>query len=281
MPTAVTVPDRYLDSVAVVTGAASGIGAAIARRFVAEGGRVAGGDIDEAGLDGLAAELGGSFVGVRCDVTVEDDVAALVAAAAELGGGLQAGFNVAGASRPAPIVEMTEEDWDFTVDLCLKGVFLSLKHEGRQMIADGAGGAIVNIASLNSRVPMFFGAAYAAAKAGVVMLGQSGALELAEHGIRVTTVSPGLTATPLVDPMTSIPEVHAAFMERIPLKRPATPEDIAGTALFLASPDAAYVTGVNVFVDGGWELSGYPDLRPMIERILANMEAEGPTGAPP
>jgi NAD(P)-dependent dehydrogenase (short-subunit alcohol dehydrogenase family) len=281
MTAAATIPNRYEGSVAVVTGAASGIGAAIARRFLAEGGRVAGGDIDEAGLDSLAAELGDGFVGVRCDVTVEDDVAALVAAAAELGGGLQAAFNVAGASRPAPIVEMTEEDWDFTVDLCLKGVFLSMKHEGRQMIAGGGGGgAIVNVASLNSRVPMFFGAAYSAAKAGVVMLGQNGALELAEHGIRVTTISPGLTATPLVDPMTSIPEVHAAFMERIPLKRPATPEDIAGTALFLASADAAYVTGVNVVVDGGWELSGYPDLRPMIETIMANMEAAGPTGAP-
>ena len=123
---------------------------------------------------------------------------------------------------------------------------------------------------------MFFGSAYSAAKAGVVMLGQNGALELAEHGIRVTTVSPGLTATPLVDPMTSLPEVNAAFMERIPLKRAATPEDIAATALFLASDDAAYITGVNVFVDGGWEQTGYPDLRPMIEQIMANMEAAPP-----
>jgi meso-butanediol dehydrogenase/(S,S)-butanediol dehydrogenase/diacetyl reductase len=105
------------------------------------------------------------------------------------------------------------------------------------------------------------------------MLGQSGALELAEHGIRVTTVSPGLTATPLVAPLTSLPEVNAAFMDRIPLKRAATPDDIAATVLFLASDEAAYVTGVNVFVDGGWEQSGYPDLRPVIAGILANAEA--------
>jgi NAD(P)-dependent dehydrogenase (short-subunit alcohol dehydrogenase family) len=268
------ITDRQRGKVAVITGAASGIGAAVARRFVAEGGRVAGGDVNDAALEAMRAELGEAFVAIHCDVTVEDEVAGLVAAAVDAHGALHAGFNVAGASRPAPIVEMSEEDWDFTVDLCLKGVFLSLKHEARQLIAQGNGGAIVNVASLNSRVPMFFGAAYSSAKAGVAMLGQSGALELAEHGIRVTTVSPGLTATPLVTPMTSLPEVNAIFMDRIPLKRAATPDDIAATALFLASDDATYVTGVNVFVDGGWEQSGYPDLRPMIERIMANMEAQ-------
>src|SRR5688500_11477039 len=97
------IPNRYDGRVAVVTGAASGIGAAIARRFAAEGGRVAGGDINEPGLDEMAGELGDAFVGVRCDVTIEDDVAALVATATTAHGGLHAAFNVAGASRPAPI----------------------------------------------------------------------------------------------------------------------------------------------------------------------------------
>lgn len=268
------IPGRFAGRVAVVTGAASGIGAAIARRVVAEGGRVVGGDVNEAGLAAIAAELGDAFAGLRCDVTAEAEVSALVAAAGDRFGGLDAGFNVAGSSRPGLLVDLSEEDWDFTVDLCLKGVFLSLKHEARQMIAQGRGGAIVNIASLNSRVPMFLGAAYSSAKAGVVMLGQSGALELAEHAIRVTTVSPGLTATPLVAPMRAVPAVESAFMDRIPLKRPATPEDIAATALFLASDDAAYVTGVNVFVDGGWEQTAYPDLRPLFGEILANAAAQ-------
>jgi meso-butanediol dehydrogenase / (S,S)-butanediol dehydrogenase / diacetyl reductase len=186
---------------------------------------------------------------------------------------VQVAFNVAGGSRPALIVDMTEEDWDFTVDLCLKGVFFGVKHAARQMIAGGAGGSIVNIASLNSRVPMFFGSAYSAAKAGVVSLGQSAALELGEHGIRVATVSPGLTDTPLVQPMTSLPNVHAAFIERIPLRRAATPEDIAAAALFLGSDDASYISGVNLFVDGGWEQTGYPDMRPLIADILANAES--------
>jgi meso-butanediol dehydrogenase/(S,S)-butanediol dehydrogenase/diacetyl reductase len=157
-------------------------------------------------------------------------------------------------------------------------VFFGIKHAARRMIEQGRGGAIVNIASLNSRVPMFFGAAYSAAKAGVASLGQSAALELGEHGIRVSTVSPGLTATPLVAPMTDVPAVHAAYMERIPLGRPASPADIAASATFLASDDAAYVSGVNLFVDGGWEQTGYPDLRPMFAEILASVEA---TADPP
>ena len=136
----------------------------------------------------LEALLAGERVLLVTDAgmpSVSDPGYRLVAAAVDSFGGLHATFNIAGSSRPAPIVDMTEQDWDFTVDLCLKGVFLSLKHEARHMIAQGGGGAIVNVASLNSRVPMFFGAAYSSAKAGVAMLGQSGALELAEHGIAV------------------------------------------------------------------------------------------------
>ena len=272
---------RFEGKVALVNGAASGIGRAIAQRVVAEGGVVAAGDVAEDGLQSLQTELGdaiGTYVG---DVTREADAEALVALAVDRFGALDAAFHVAGASRAALIVDMTEEDWDFTVDLCLKGVFFGIKHAARRMIEQGRGGAIVNIASLNSRVPMFFGAAYSAAKAGVASLGQSAALELGEHGIRVSTVSPGLTATPLVRPMTDVPAVHAAFMERIPLARPATPEDIAASATFLASDDAAYVSGVNLFVDGGWEQTGYPDLRAMFADILANVEATAGSAEPP
>ena len=264
---------RFEDHVAVVTGGASGIGRAIVRRLVAEGARVVVGDLDEAGLASLADEFGDSVAIQRCDVTIEADVEALMEAAVTGFGGLHAVFNVAGASRPGLIVDLSEQDWDFTVDLCLKGVFFGVKHGGRRMIAQGGGGAIVNIASLNSQVPMFFGAAYSSAKAGVVMLGQSAALELAEHQIRVSTVSPGLTDTPLVRALTSLPEAHAAYMERIPLGRPATPEDIAAAALFLASEDASYISGVNLLVDGAWAQSGYPDLRPVMATIAANAQA--------
>ena len=111
---------------------------------------------------------------------------------------------------------------------------------------------------------MVFGAAYSAAKAGVVSLGQTAAIELGDRGIRVCTVSPGLTETPLIGPMMSIPGAADAFASRIPLRRPAQPDDIAAAAVFLASGDAVYITGVNLFVDGGWELTAYPDLRRLI-----------------
>ena len=266
--------NRFEGKVALVTGAGSGIGRAIARRIAAEGGTVAAGDVVPDGLAALAAELGDAVATLPGDVTVEDDVAALVRLAVERFGAVDAAFHVAGASRPGLIVDLGEEDWDFTVDLCLKGVFLGIKHAARQMIEQGRGGAIVNIASLNSRVPMFFGAAYSAAKAGVVSLGQTAALELGEHGIRVNTVSPGLTATPLVASMTELPGVQDAFVQRIPLGRPATPEDIAAAATFLAADDSAYISGVNLFVDGGWEQTGYPDLRPLIADLLAAGDAD-------
>lgn len=263
---------RFEGRWAVVTGAGSGIGRAIAGRFVAEGGFVVAGDVDDRGLAGLVDELGDRVVTARADVTVEADVASLVALAVECGGALRAMFNVAGGARQALLTEMSEEDWDFTVDLCLKGVFFGVKHAGRQMVATGGGGVIVNIASLNSRVPMVFNAAYSAAKAGVASLTESAAIELGDDGIRVATVSPGLTDTPLVAAILGTPSLRAAFMDRIPLRRPARPDDIAAAALFLASDDAAYITGVNLFVDGGWEHTAYPDLR----RVLAEAVASEP-----
>ena len=265
--------------VAVVTGAASGIGRAITRRFVADGGRVVAGDVNTEGLAALQEELGTHIISVGCDVTREDDVAGLVATAARQYGSLDAMFNVAGASRGALIVDMTEEDWDFTVDLCLKSVFFGIKHAARQMIASGRSGAIINIASLNSRVPMFFGSAYSAAKAGVASLSESAALELGDHQIRVSTVSPGLTDTPLVSLFSGTASVHAAFMKAIPLKRMASPEDIASAATFLASNDATYISGVNLFVDGGWEHTAYPDLREHLAALAAIATPAADTGA--
>lgn len=249
---------------AVVTGAASGIGRAIARRWVANGGSVVAGDVDDTGLAALVDELGEAVVTAHADVTVEDDVARLVDLAVTHSGGLDAMFNVAGGSRAALLTDLSEQDWRFTIDLCLTSVFFGTKHAARAMTASGNGGAIVNIASLNSRVPMVFGSAYSAAKAGVVSLTQSAAIELGERGIRVNAVSPGLTQTPLVGPMLSLPGAQAAFDAAIPLGRNAEPEDIAAASVFLAGPDAGYITGANLFVDGGWQHTAYPDLRRLL-----------------
>ncbi len=249
---------------AVVTGAASGIGLAIARRFATGGGSVVAADVNGEGLERLAAAVGASVVPYVVDVTVESQVAGLVAACVERFGSVDAMFNVAGGTRVAPLTDMTEEDWDATVDLCLKGTFFGVKHAARAMVEQRRG-AIVNIASLNARVPMVWNGAYSAAKAGVVSLTHTAAIELGGFGIRVNAVLPGLTDTPLSAPMVAAPAAHEAFMERIPLRRQATPDDIAAASVFLAGDDAVYITGTELVVDGGWERTAYPDLRRLFD----------------
>lgn len=258
---------RYAGKVAVVTGGASGIGEAIVRRLLAEGASVVAGDVNTGRLDMLGKELGDRFHGVRADVRSEDDVAALVGAASRLGS-LDVGFNVAGLGRGSAITEQSAEDWKFVLDVCLNGVFFAMKHEGQAMAGSG-GGAILNISSLNSEVPMFGGSAYCTAKAGVAMLTKCGALELAESHIRVNAVSPGLTDTPLTSMTKTVPGILDAYNERIPFKRAASPEEIAAAALYLSSDDASYISGVNLFVDGAWATTGYPDLRPHIAAAMA------------
>jgi meso-butanediol dehydrogenase/(S,S)-butanediol dehydrogenase/diacetyl reductase len=247
--------DRFAGKVAVVTGAASGIGLAIAKRLLAEGAKVVGSD-----LHGIE-DLGAGFVGIEADVTKEAAAEELVATAVDRFGGVHAAFNVAGGSRAGYIVDLAEADWDFTVDLCLKGVFLGMKHQARQMMRQGSG-SIVNIASLNAHVPMHAGSAYVAAKAGVEMLSRNGALEFAEFGIRVNAILPGLVQTNLTRRHFDNPDALAAFEQRIPMGRPAQPEEIAAPALYLASDDATYVNGASLLVDGAWAVSGYPDMRP-------------------
>jgi meso-butanediol dehydrogenase/(S,S)-butanediol dehydrogenase/diacetyl reductase len=248
-------PNRFAGKVAVVTGAASGIGLAIAKRLLAE-------DAQVVGLDrNPCPDLGAAFLGIEADVTLETAAEALVATAVDRFGTVDAAFNVAGGSRAGYIVDLTEADWDFTVDLCLKGVFLGMKHQGRQMMRQGSG-SIVNIASLNAHVPMHAGSAYVAAKAGVEMLSRNGALEFAEFGIRVNAILPGLVQTNLTRRHFDNPDALAAFEKRIPMGRPAQPEEIAAPALYLASDDASYVNAASLLVDGAWAVSGYPDMRP-------------------
>lgn len=255
------VPDRFKGKVALVAGGASGIGRAIASRLHAEGAAVVIGDLNTDGLSAMMA-LGDRVATLAGNVTVEADAEALVALAVERFGSLDIAFNVAGASRPGYIVDLAEDDWDFTVDLCLKGVFLGMKHQARQMMRQGRGGAIVNIASLNAHVPMHAGSAYVSAKAGVEAISKNGALEFAPHRIRVNAILPGLVQTPLTRRHFDNPDALAAFVDRIPMGRPAQPEEIAAPSLYLASDDASYVSGASLLVDGAWAVSGYPDMRP-------------------
>ncbi len=254
----------FENSVAVVTGGVSGIGAAITKRLVDRGAKVFVADINADAVAAASDTFGPDVAGLRTDITDEASMEALFAAAVERFGTVDAVYNVAGGSRPAAIVDMDLATWDFNIKLNLYGAFLGTRLGAKQFIAEGKSGSIVNIASLNSQVPMHFGAGYSTAKAGVVMLTKNAALELGEKGIRVNAVSPGLVATPLTGGLLAMDGVMDAYLDRIPAKRPADPDEIAGVALFLASPDASYVNGENIVVDGAWAATGYPDLRPFM-----------------
>lgn len=263
--------NRFEGRVAVVTGGASGIGLAVARGLVEEGASVVIGDVDEAALEVTHKDLGDAVHIVPVDVKREAQVESLVRAAVDRCGRVDIALNAAGVGGLGPITELREEDWDHTVDICLKGTFLAVKHEARQMLAQGGGGAIVNVASLNASVPLWGGAAYACAKAAVEMLSRNAALELSESQIRVNTISPGLTDTPMTAPLRSVAGVYDAYYERIPMRRAGTPEEIAAAALFLLSDDASYVSGSNLVIDGAWQTTGYPDLRPFAKKLMEKM----------
>ncbi|MCK2021683.1 SDR family oxidoreductase [Microbacterium sp. kSW2-24] len=254
----------FENSVAVVTGGVSGIGAAITRRLVDRGAKVFVADINADAVAAATETFGENVAGLRTDVTDEQSMEALFAAAVERFGRIDAVYNVAGGSKPGRVIDMDLATWDFNIKLNLYGAFLGTKLGAKQFLAQGGTGSIVNIASLNSQVPMHSGAGYSTAKAGVVMLTKNAALELAEQGIRVNAISPGLVATPLTGGLLAVSGVMDTYLDRIPAKRAADPDEIAGVALFLASADASYVNGENIVVDGAWATTGYPDLRPFM-----------------
>lgn len=265
---------RLEGKVAVITGGASGIGREIARRFVAEGARVTLGDLDVRLLGEAARELGPACTTLEANVTVEDDVERLVAAAIDAFGRLDVGVNCAGLSTFGPIAELSEGDWNLTVDVCLTGVFLSVKHEARRLLAQGEGGSIINIASLNAVQPAEGMSAYCASKAGIDMLTRCAALELGPHGIRVNAIGPGLIDTPLTQFQRDLPGIRAGYLENIPLGRVGTTQDVASAALFLASEESSWVTGDLLLVDGGARTKRYPEMFRLIAEGLADLEQQ-------
>ncbi len=262
-------PGRFEGKVALVTAGVSGIGAKIVERLVSEGAKVAIVDINARLVADSPEAYGSSAFGYVADVTKEASFQDAIAATRERFGALDLLFNVAGGSRPAGLLDISYDDWDFTVRLSLYSAFIGTRLAAREFLAAGKKGSIVNIASLNAHVPMFFGVGYTAAKAGVVMLTKQAALELGEHGIRVNSISPGLVSTPLTAGMRDVPGINEAYYQRIPFQRAAEPEEIAGAALFLASDDASYISGADLIVDGAWSTTGYPDLRPFLGNNLA------------
>jgi NAD(P)-dependent dehydrogenase (short-subunit alcohol dehydrogenase family) len=259
------VPGRLAGKVAIVTGGASGIGRATARRFASEGARVVVGDLDEPGLDALAAELGDVVATRRCDVSREDDVEQLAQAALDRFGRLDVAFANAGIGSGQRVVDADLEQWQRVLDVNLTGPFLTIKHAARRM---PDGGSIVVTSSLNAVQPGIGMGAYCTSKAGVAMLVQVAALELGPAGIRVNAVAPGFVRTALTEPTFALGAIADGYVENTPMGRYATPEEIAGLVAYLASDEASFVSGSLQLIDGGAHTMKYPDVLGILESSL-------------
>jgi glucose 1-dehydrogenase len=241
--------------VALVTGAGSGIGHAIASRFGREGARVA---VNYRGTaepaERLAAELteaGARSITVQADVSKSVEVGAMVERVVSELGPVTVLVNNAGIEEAAPFLELEEESWDRVLAVNLTGAFLCAQACARVM-RDAGGGSIVNISSIHEDLPFLDNTAYSAAKGGLRMLMRNAAVELAEFGIRVNNIAPGPIATPINREALEDPETLALLHRVVPLARWGEPEEVAEVALFLCAPEASFVNGASLAVDGGW-----------------------------
>ncbi len=243
--------------VIMITGGSTGIGFATARRCVAEGASVLIADINETAGVAAAAELnaaGGKVHFHPTNVTRASEVEAAVAEAVARFGRLDGAFNNAGIDGGfTNTIKMTEEAFDQTIAVNLKGVWLCMKYQIEQFLAQGSGGAIVNTASVAGLVGTRGGIAYCASKHGVVGMTKCAALDFSRKKIRVNAVCPGLIKTPMLEHMAEITGVSVeAYANQEPVGRLGEPREIGDTVAFLLSEDSSFITGVALPVDGGW-----------------------------
>ena len=245
------------DRVAIVTGGASGIGRAIASRFAEEGAQVVVGDIDERSAKSAVEEIakvGGQAIYHRLDVSAEEDFRWLFEAAEEECGPIDVVVNNAGIGIAGDVVEQKESEWELMMNVNAKGTFLGCKYAVRHMMPRGQG-VIINVASAAGMVGVSKRAGYSASKAAIIGLTKSVAIDYAESGIRVNSISPGTVESPWIKKILADnpdPEEARRQMERRqPIGRMGTPEEISALATYLASDESSFMTGSNVVVDGG------------------------------
>lgn len=233
--------------IAVITGGAQGLGRAMAHRFVGHGARVIIGDVDLHAAEGAAAEIGDAAVAVRCDVTSEEQVAALVGTAEDLGG-IDVMVNNAGVLRDATMRKMPIDDFRTVLETHVLGTWLGTRAASAAMRERGAG-SIVNMSSISGKVGNVGQTNYSAAKAGVVGLTKAAAKEVAHAGVRVNAIQPGLIRTAMIQGLRD--DILERRLRDIPMARLGEPDEVADVALFLASDLSSYMTGCVLEVTGG------------------------------
>ncbi|MDJ0948911.1 MAG: SDR family oxidoreductase [Alphaproteobacteria bacterium] len=242
---------RLKDKVAIVTGAAQGIGLACAQRFAAEGAKVVVSDIQEEVGQASAATIDGEAAFVACDVGDRQQVDAMVSAAVDAYGRVDICLSNAGIVHAADFLEIAEEDFDRVIRVNLKGVFLTGQAAARQMVTQGDGGVIINMASINAAVAIPNQVPYCASKGGVGQLTKVMALSLAPHGIRVNAIGPGSINTDMLRTIMEDDAARQTILSRTPMGRLGGVGEMASVAVFLASDEASYITGQTIYPDGG------------------------------
>ena len=251
---------KLKDKVAIITGAASGIGKAIAERYTAEGARVVIADLNVKAAEEVAQQLGTTAFSIQFDVTSQESIDRLVATVVEKAGRIDILVNNAGIFAMAPITEVTRDQWHKLFAVNAEGKFFTMQAVARQMIKQGHGGKIINLASQAGRRGEALVSVYCASKAVVISITQSAGLALIKHGINVNAIAPGVVDTPFwefVDREFAryenrpIGETKRMVGAAVPYGRMAKPQDLTGMAVFLATEDADYIVGQTYGVDGG------------------------------